>query len=59
MFAEWREICSGGGGGGSIGNGLVSREYGLMEGPVLLLPKLECSVLTNRVNRSILRTGKE
>ena len=26
MFAEWREICSGGG-GGSIGNGLVSREY--------------------------------
>lgn len=27
MFAEWREICSGGGGGGSIGNGLVSREY--------------------------------
>ena len=25
MFAEWREICSGG--GGSIGNGLVSREY--------------------------------
>ena len=29
------------------------------QGPVLLLPKLECSVLTNRVNRSILRTGKE